>query len=780
MSGGRFDFDDGGAYCGGWEGGKAHGHGICTGPKGQGEYSGSWNYGFEVVGIYTWPSGNTFEGYWSQGKRHGLGIETKGHWVYKGEWTHGFKGRYGVRQSISSGAKYEGTWNNGLQDGYGTETYADGGTYQGQFTNGMRHGYGVRQSVPYANATVVRSPLRTSLTSLRSEHSNGTLVTHDTISVSPDNIVSPTITRGGFALSLYSDAESLKGKKKGFFRRGSLLGKLRKTDSKTSLSSQKSKLSFLKSESGMSSAASDTNSTVSFGDGMESEDYPPMDSDMELTTTETYMGEWKNDKRSGFGISERSNGLKYEGEWLDNLRHGYGCTTFTDGRKEEGKYRNNVFIKGMKKRVIPLKSAKIRQKVDRSIEGAQRAAAIARQKSEIAASRTSHAKAKADGAEQAAHLSNNESSIARTMARELSPDFYQPGPEYIKRKLLQEIIENTEQMEQKEPVASASNEPSTPPESSQLQENQPSSRDISPVRTPSRTSAETPPDTKVFKQNSRKEKLLSPGNWNGDQSRGGSHAGSRAATPSGVTGITSYSPTRQSQQTNPAHDAQVKSLHRLEEKLSNTDVEFHKGYHSYAVRTSPVTPPLDYEEREAFPSPTASPKTGTPDLKEHVKEELPFSQAAHDRKTNVEPLKKAETTKDIKPEVKAEKPQVKTVLKADSRSDISTESKKERAYETKVVQKPEPRTIQKPSVSKPESKVVTKAAPQKLEPKPALKTESKALTKLETKSVAKKGVQGALEASMQEEIEERPDIIMICMVILLNIGLSILFVHLLT
>ena len=37
----------------------------------------------------------------------------------------------------------------------------------------MRHGYGVRQSVPYGMAVVVRSPLRTSLSSLRSEHSNG-------------------------------------------------------------------------------------------------------------------------------------------------------------------------------------------------------------------------------------------------------------------------------------------------------------------------------------------------------------------------------------------------------------------------------------------------------------------------------------------------------------------------------------------------------------------------------------------------------------------------------
>ena len=55
INGGRFDFDDGGTYCGGWEEGKAHGHGVCTGPKGQGEYAGSWHYGFEVSGVYTWP-----------------------------------------------------------------------------------------------------------------------------------------------------------------------------------------------------------------------------------------------------------------------------------------------------------------------------------------------------------------------------------------------------------------------------------------------------------------------------------------------------------------------------------------------------------------------------------------------------------------------------------------------------------------------------------------------------------------------------------------------------
>ena len=139
--GGRFDFDDGGTYCGGWEDGKAHGHGVCTGPKGQGEYSGAWQFGFEACGVYMWPSGNSFQGQWTQGKRHGVGVETKGRWVYRGEWNTGFKGRYGSRHSTASGAKYEGTWTTGLQDGYGVETYADGGKYKMEIIIVTNHVY---------------------------------------------------------------------------------------------------------------------------------------------------------------------------------------------------------------------------------------------------------------------------------------------------------------------------------------------------------------------------------------------------------------------------------------------------------------------------------------------------------------------------------------------------------------------------------------------------------------------------------------------------------------
>ncbi|XP_040023944.2 junctophilin-3-like [Gasterosteus aculeatus] len=447
-TGGRFNFDDGGSYCGGWEEGKAHGHGICTGPKGQGEYCGSWAHGFELLGLYTWPSGNTYQGTWAQGKRHGVGIENKGRWVYKGEWTHGFKGRYGVRESTGTSGKYEGTWNNGLQDGYGTETYSDGGTFQGQWVGGMRHGYGVRQSVPYGMAAVIRSPLRTSINSLRSgsENSNGTALLDRTGAVVPgpspgpgtlttsvsmcSTGSSPAVSRGGFVLTAHSEAELLKGKRKGgLFRRSILSGlKLRKSESRSSLASQRSKQSSFRSEAGMStvsSAISDINSTISLGDA--DAELAVADDDVDATATETYCGEWKNDKRTGFGVSRRSDGLQYEGEWLSNKRHGYGCTAFPDGTKEEGKYKQNILVSGKRKNLIPLRASKIREKVDRAVEGAQKAADISRQKADIALSRTAHSQGKAEAAVEAAQKAQEESRMARVTAKQFSPSFQHPG-----------------------------------------------------------------------------------------------------------------------------------------------------------------------------------------------------------------------------------------------------------------------------------------------------------------------------------------------------------------
>uniref|UniRef100_A0A8C5N0L3 Junctophilin 4 n=1 Tax=Leptobrachium leishanense TaxID=445787 RepID=A0A8C5N0L3_9ANUR len=393
FSGGTFGFSDGGCYMGDWQEGKAHGYGVCKGPTKQGEYSGLWSHGFESLGVYTWPSGNTYRGYWDQGKRNGLGEEHKGRWLYRGEWTHGMKGRLGVRESLS-GARYEGLWTDGQQDGYGVETYSDGGTYQGQWLSGKRHGYGVRQSVPYHQAALLRSPRTPTLTSMPQ-------------SPGPDCPDCPTVTallpgspasgsRGGFVLKVRGGASELPGtggnrkpKKRGFFFSRSLILSSfrlnRGSDAKNTCGGRDSQRSSLRSETrgaggSFSSSASQDGSSPSVA---ETEPELPI----AAWETETYAGEWRGDRRSGYGVSRRSNGLCYEGEWLRNRRHGYGRTTYPDGSREEGKYKMNVLTSGKVKSLFPLRRGKGREKVERAVEAARRAEGTAKQKQEMAVAR---------------------------------------------------------------------------------------------------------------------------------------------------------------------------------------------------------------------------------------------------------------------------------------------------------------------------------------------------------------------------------------------------------
>ena len=58
-AGGKFVFEDGGSYCGGWLHGKAHGYGVCTGPGDRGQFAGKWTHGYETNGTYTWPNGTS-------------------------------------------------------------------------------------------------------------------------------------------------------------------------------------------------------------------------------------------------------------------------------------------------------------------------------------------------------------------------------------------------------------------------------------------------------------------------------------------------------------------------------------------------------------------------------------------------------------------------------------------------------------------------------------------------------------------------------------------------
>ena len=108
----------------------------------------------------------------------------------------------------------------------------------------------------------------------------------------------------------------------------------------------------------------------------------------DLNMIEIYSGEWKNDKRSGFGVVQRSDGLKYEGEWDSNKKHGYGATTFRDGSREDGKYKNNVLVSsGRRSKLFILRANKLKDRVENAVAAANRAAQISQQKADIAISR---------------------------------------------------------------------------------------------------------------------------------------------------------------------------------------------------------------------------------------------------------------------------------------------------------------------------------------------------------------------------------------------------------
>eukprot|EP00116_Pleurobrachia_bachei_P004899 sb/3465161/ len=266
---GRFDFKDGFKYSGEVDGEEmmAHGHGRLIGPTGT--YAGLWAQGMQTVGVYTWYVGAKYEGTWDKGKRHGYGVERRARWVYEGEWKDDTKTGYGVLRS-HRGATFEGTWLEGTQDGYGVETYADGGFYIGQWYRGMRQGYGVRVVNPRISSREVLSIISNLA---QSQHGLGA---QDKKCVWAINNFPEHGTEPGHVpqITVSCDLED------------------------EMFESEKPEKHRIQNNG--------------------TKNPPPM---------EIYRGEWKNDKRSGYGVLETCTGLKYEGEWLNNYRSGYGLLT---------------------------------------------------------------------------------------------------------------------------------------------------------------------------------------------------------------------------------------------------------------------------------------------------------------------------------------------------------------------------------------------------------------------------------------------------------------------
>ncbi|XP_031412410.1 junctophilin-2-like [Meleagris gallopavo] len=255
--------------------------------------------------------------------------------------------------------------------------------------------------------------------------------------------------------------------------------------------------------------------------------------------------------------------------------------------------------------------------------------------------------------------------------------------------------------------------PPTPPESPQLHEQDEAPRRRSPAPSP----AATPPEAKRAK--AQQDGAPRPGSWAGPGSGGASDGEGRPASRGAAA--------------RPAEQMEIRPLQRM---AREPDVEHYKGYHSYPVRTSPVSPAADYEEEPLSerglpsPEPQGEPRRrgGTPVQTQ-------------------EPAERHAPQAEAKAEAKAEQPQPKELK--------------------------QPR--RRPS---PERKAVSRS-----EPADDRKTEGRAPGRTEQKAGAKRSpapVVAVAAVQDAEEGDEGPNTIVICMVILLNIGLAILFVHFLT
>lgn len=172
------------------------------------------------------------------------------------------------------------------------------------------------------------------------------------------------------------------------------------------------------------------------------------------------------------------------------------------------------------------------------------------------------------------------------------------GPEYQKRRLLQEILENSESLlEPPERGAGAAGVPQPPRESPQLHERETPRPEGGPP-----SPAGTPPQPKRPRPGTSKDGLLGPGAWNGES--GGE--GSRPVTPSEAAGR--RSPARPATE----HMA-IEALQAPPAPSRDPEVALYRGYHSYAVRTGPPAPPPfeDEPEPEASGSDSAPPSPAT-------------------------------------------------------------------------------------------------------------------------------------------------------------------------
>merc|ERR1711871_137893 len=100
-------------------------------------------------GKYVFEDGSWYEGGWQKGgelgehlRRHGHGVHVDGDQSYDGAWANDMMHGEGIFRYASK-AKYEGSWVENKYAGQGKYTWPSGACYEGEWLDNKMHGKGV-------------------------------------------------------------------------------------------------------------------------------------------------------------------------------------------------------------------------------------------------------------------------------------------------------------------------------------------------------------------------------------------------------------------------------------------------------------------------------------------------------------------------------------------------------------------------------------------------------------------------------------------------------------
>jgi hypothetical protein len=313
---GVYTFESGETYDGEWKDNQKNGRGVYTDASGN-EYIGEWkNNQKNGQGVYTNANGltTTYDGEWKNNKWNGKGVSTDASGnKYVGEWKDNQKNGRGVH-TFESGSTYDGEWKDGQYNGKGIHTGAAGNKYDGEWKDDQKHGKGLSTEGELGN----------------NAHCD---VWNGGEKVSSVKQCLGDCKNGEGVFITCADGSKYDGKFKDSKKHGRGMHSFvngKKYDGQWT-NDQKNGKGIYTSTSG-DKYDGEFKDNQQNGKGMYT-----------WASGNTYDGDFKNSKQHGEGTFTFASGSKYDGQWEDDKYNGKGVYTKTDGSKYDGEWKNDKY-----------------------------------------------------------------------------------------------------------------------------------------------------------------------------------------------------------------------------------------------------------------------------------------------------------------------------------------------------------------------------------------------------------------------------------------------------